>query len=682
MIELEDAPGFDRQAYQRDYNKTDAGKGSRKKYRHDRSKHVTDAVYLSRPIVAIDGEGINVRSGPNKGAHLYVELALSGVAPITSEVGLSTRQILSYLWSNLKTRNINVIYGGSYDFNCWLADCDEDTVRAIYRSSYTSKPIYFAGFGIRWIKGKSFEITHQDKTVTINDVISFFQRPFVQACDEYLGEYAGRQILVDMKAKRGNFTYAEITEITSYNDLELKLLVELVTELRQRLNKVGLRPRRWNSPGAIASALFVREGVKKHRNENLPQEVRRAARFAYAGGRFEMLKYGSVKTCVYEYDINSAYPRALLEVPSLVGGSWVHHDKTQITDAHFSLYRVRYTGTDPSIPGPLFHRGENGTISYPLNVTNWIWTPEYETLKEYCSQIAGAKFTVLEQYEYVEPRTDAAPIRPFAFILALYNLRKQLKELGDGAHVGIKLALNSIYGKLAQQVGWRPASGDFPLRVPTYHQLEWAGYVTSWCRANVLRAALTNISAIIAFETDAVFSDAPLFIDESKDLGGFERTDFNSLTYVQSGHYYGTERKPSGELKEIIKCRGIDKGFISRKRVEKLLSLPEPQRTLSAELTRFYGVGIAIARGLSKYWRKWITEPKLLQLRPTGKRLHGNCGVSGCTVDGPLQMGVWHSTYCPTNGGVSSEYPVEWENPNPAMTELSEMRESENYYAD
>jgi len=678
LFESGEVSRFDKREYQRDYNKSAQGKASRKKYRHDNSKHTTDQSYLSRKIVAVDGEGLNITRGKRKGDHIYIMLAISDCEPLISEAaafgkGLNTRDILQYLWGHLQPENINVIYGGSYDFNLWIRDLLHDEVKAVYKSSYGTPPIWYEEFGLRWIKGKAFEITDGKRTITINDVISFFQRPFIQACDEYLGTYEGREQLVREKARRGNFRADEIASISDYNQLELRLLVDLVGELRQRLNRVGLRPRRWNSPGAIASALFLREGVKDHRNEYLPPGVMEAARYAYAGGRFEMIKYGAVQKDVYEYDLNSAYPRALLNVPSLANSRWIHSEKWDSNVSDFAMYRVRFTGTRADIPAPIFVRGENGTIAYPLNAINWIWSPELESLIEYCKVVEGATFEVFESWVCI-PATD---YKPFHFIAPLYRMRQKLKALKDGAHVGIKLALNSLYGKLAQQVGWKAASGRHPVRVPTYHQLEWAGYVTSWCRSRVLLAALTNIESVIAFETDALFTTEPLNVDTGEGLGQWGMDHFRSLTYVQSGHYYGT--LTDGE--EVVKCRGVDKGFISRAAVEQRLTEPESTRTLQASLTRFYGVGIALARGLDAYWCRWLTEPKQLQLMPTGKRIHAACKLCESTSGtGMFSMGEWHSTICPVTGGYSHEYPVEWINPNPNMSELAEMRESENFF--
>ncbi len=513
----------ERRAQGKAFRQTPNGKVAEMKRRHERSMWTTNAKYLSKKFVAVDGEGVNRKNG----THDYVLLAISNVEPLVNRRGLSSLECLDYLWSNLSPDNINIIYGGSYDFNFWIRDLPPELVAGLYKSNYTSNPTEYEGYNLRWIKGKGFEIERDGKKVKINDIISFFQRPFVQACDEYLGDYEHRDILVREKARRGTFTTTELSGITAYNNLELDLLEQLANELRARLNKVDLRPRRWDGPGAIAGALFLREKIKKHRNENLPDEVAQAARYAYAGGRFELIKYGNVKGKIYEYDINSAYPAALRNVPSLVGGKWIRHTGKSATIIHqFALYKIRYNGTRLDIPGPLFCRAKNGTVAYPLEVESWVWTPEYETLIEYCETVPGTSYKILECWEY-RPATD---YKPFHFIDPLYKKRQHLKEIGDGAHVGIKLALNSCYGKLAQQVGWVPETFRNPLRVPSYHQLEWAGYVTSHCRATVLRAVLGRLDSIIAFETDAIFTTEKLDIPVSGNLGEWGITEFESLT--------------------------------------------------------------------------------------------------------------------------------------------------------
>ena len=185
--------------------------------------------------------------------------------------------------------------------------------------------------------------------------------------------------------------------------------------------------------------------------------------------------------------------------------------------------------------------------------------------------------------------------------------------------MGIKLALNSLYGKLAQQVGWEPSRNGKPQRIPPFHQLEWAGYVTSFARSQVLSVSLSALDSIIAYETDAVFASAPLPAPIGSQLGEWEATTFSSLTYVQSGLYFGTVCQSDGTVAEVAKTRGVDRGSLLKADV--LAGLGQrnaADRVARARLSRFVGAGIALSQDFNK-WRRWETVPKEIHLTPQGK---------------------------------------------------------------
>jgi len=631
--------------------------------------------YLERPIIFVDGEGYNVTSGPNKGEHRYYELAATGVPPLVDKLGIPSRTIFQYLWENLSDANLNVIYGGSYDFNMWIKDLSaEQAYRLYYGDPTYGKGVSYYGFVLRWMPGKYFEITRDSKRVTIRDQISFYQRPFIQACDEYLGEYEGRDELVTMKARRGAFRPDELEAVTHYNDLELRLGVRLHEEFRERANRVGLRPTKWYGPGDLSKQLMRKNGVYEAMDKSIPASVAEAARYAYAGGRFEPIQYGYSTDEAFEYDLNSAYPAAMRELPDLTTGTWLHHDgEPHRKLSRFTLYKVTWEGIEPHHPQPIFVRHRNGSVSFPLRAGNWVWTPEYEVAREYAAKVPGTKLTVLETWEYSEPQET----HPFDWINKVYEERARLKAAGDGAQIALKLAANSIYGCLAQQTGARRPSHNHPeWTIPKSHQLEWAGYVTSWCRAQVLRAALQDLDAVIAFETDALFTTRPLDLTIGEGLGEWEETRFSSLSYVQSGHYYGTawnEKKKRWE--EVAKMRGVDRGEITRAGIEEAMKKPYAERFYDAKLTRFFGAGIALARGYDRLHCRWVTEPKRLNLMPMGKRVHSD----GCDDERGLTPG-WHRTIVPPASDPARPYPVKWINPDPNMTELEELRELEVDY--
>ena len=654
-----------------DYNRSTEGKARRRKYRAESGKHVTDAAYLGVPFVAWDGEGVTV-----DGQHLYVLLANSRGGYISNPKGLGTFEVLHFLESEARKYpgSIHVIFGGGYDFNCWLADLPRASVDALYRTGHR----FVGAYGVAWMQGKSFGLSRaategQDRwSVTVYDVVSFFQCSFVAACDSYLGaDFEHRDLIVSNKALRGSFTLADVPEVREYNRLELVNLVKLMNELRLRLNKCNLRPRRWHGPGALAATLLLRKKVKNALQKS-PPEVASASRHAYAGGRFEIIRFGSVTGKAYEYDINSAYPAALRYVPNLTAGKWVHLRVEQRPRDGFGLYHVRFSDGPFNLPGPLFCRLGKGSICYPANVSGWYWGPEAALAFEYVDKYARrykCKITCDESWTFVpDDPTDL----PFAFIEGLYEQRQALKAAGDGAHVGLKLALNSMYGKLAQQVGWRPATEDHPEKLPPFHQLEWAGFTTAHARATVLRAAMTNLGAVIAFETDAVFSSKPLKVPISNKLGEFERTVFSDLTYVQSGIYFGTV-----DGQPVTKTRGMDRGSLTKDAT--IAALKEPlavDRIVRANLTRFVGAGLALQGGsLWGKWRQWEVIVKETKLCYSQKRWHEGCSVCRSHNGKGLALEVWHLTNCPFMGAMqSAEYPIEWINPNPEMTELSELR--------
>jgi len=670
---------------QREYRRRHGSNNdARKNYRRNNSKWTTDADYLSRPIIFLDGEGYTVEDG----SHLYTLFGgMSSVDGayryIQNPHGLSTASIFDFVLELAADtpKAITAIYGGSYDFNMWLSDLTRDECETLYTRQWAD----WDDYKLAWRRGKTFYMKRGSESVMVYDVVSFFQRPFVDACDEYLCNikhehkdahgyilhtpecWEDRNRIIANKAKRGTFEPEDMASMIEYNAAELRNAIRLVQELRARLNKVTLRPRRWDGPGAIAASLLLREGVKDAMCPS-PVPVAAAARHAYAGGRFEVIRFGHVEKPAWEYDINSAYPYALTFAPNLMRGRWEYTRAGVPVTAPFSVVQIESRAYRTDIPAPLFCRLPNGSIAYPQNVTGWYWRPELDAVAEYCRAGYG-EYRVLGAWQF---REDENIPKPFAFIEPLFRKRKALKKGGDGAHVGIKLGLNSLYGKLAQQVGAHMTKSGW--RIPPFHQIEWAGYVTSHCRARMLKAALTDIDAIIAFETDALFSSRPLPLDTGDDLGQFGSEAFSNLTYVQSGVYFATH--PDGS--SVTKSRGVDRGDLTRESVLAAFTAKRAEdRQVKTSLTRFVTLGVALAQDFQR-WTHWEKLQKAITCEPIGKRIHSPY----CEHDAEgMSLGVWHETICPFMGDmVSAEYPVLWENPNPAMNELAEMRQEETYY--
>jgi hypothetical protein len=612
-----------------------------------------DRAWLARPFVAWDGEGVT-----RNGGHDYVLLANSDGNRIRTVDGhLGTAAIFRWALASAREGTINVIYGASYDWNCWFADFTESELRFLYDNG----TIRWDGWMVTWRRGKSLRLSRDGQSVTFYDVVSFFQTSFVTACDAYLGDrFTDRELIVENKRLRSSFRAADLAVIQRYNDAELVNLVALMTELRIRLHGAGLKPSRWDGPGAVAVSLMQREGVKSAMQSH-PASVQDAVRHAYFGGRFEVVQFGHSNRTAYEYDINSAYPYALAQLPNLAFGEW-ERVPGDAGSHPYSLYHFRYHAPRSAIGRiqPFPRRMKDGMVVYGIDVEGWSWTPEMNTARDYVRMFGGT-LDVNETLVFW-PVNDR---KPFGFIPALFEERRAMKAANNGAHIGVKLGLNSLYGKTAQQVGWsrNPRTGE--LRIPPYHQLDWAGFVTATCRSMVLRASLPVLDSIIAFETDAMFSTVPLDVPTGSGLGEWEQSTFRDITYLQSGTYFAT----TDDGRDIARTRGVDKGTMTRESV--LRAMRKGDSHMSATLTRFTTAGIAL-QGRFDHWRKWETMDKNVALYPDGKRIHVGC--SQCSSESIY--GLHTTVVAPVRGRISLPYPVGWINPDPNMAQLDEMRDA------
>jgi hypothetical protein len=211
---------------------------------------------------------------------------------------------------------------------------------------------------------------------------------------------------------------------------------------------------------------------------------------------------------------------------------------------------------------PLFYREASGAILYPERGHGWYFLPEFRAAQAYAAQMGAIEFNVHEWHHF-EP---ASLHRPFGWVPEYYAERQRLIEAArlrgepDGRQIAIRLGLNALYGKLAQQVGARYIERQWKL--PRYFQLEWAGWITAACRAKLMLAALQKPHAIISFATDGIFSTEPLDLDcpDRKVLGAWDYQCHHGMTMVMPGVYWcgPTAKKP-----ETHYSRGFDKGRMS-----------------------------------------------------------------------------------------------------------------------
>lgn len=596
-------------------------------------------------FIGWDGEGITRPDGH----HCYVLFANSlghkvrtGIASDESkQTGVSTRRCLELLIASGREnpRALHVIYYGSYDFNMLLRDVPRESLRRLRKG----QRCFYRNFNLEVRFGKSLWVKDRNSgvSVTLWDVGSFFQQSFVKALRTWQVDTPHLENIECQKANRSEFKASDMAEIEEYCDQELEALVQLMGQFRDSLEECGLRISRWHGPGAIAARLYEQHSIKQHKKV-CPDEINRAAQFAYGGGRIELIRQGHYTGRIYNYDIRSCYPWAIAGLPSLRNVSWEHRKRG--TDnvcsvesvgeyREFSLYHVRWHFKDGTPFYPLRHRHSDGSVCYPqVGVGTWVWSPEYELLGKYFP----GQYEVIESY--ISNVSDGTP-RPFGWVAEMYDRRMKWKEAGYGAERILKLGLNSLYGKMIQQLGWQ--SED---RLPAWHQLEWGGYVTSAARARMFDASY-GCSGIVGFETDGIITTSPLPVELSEQLGGWELSTHESLTYVQTGFYW---------LDDKVKYRGFDPGTVTREAVLSAWENNDP--TVTARLTRHVGLNYADHNDQWHLWGNWVTSDRLLDVGSASSKRIRAC-ANGCNLAHGL-----HNTrpYPELVTAESAPYPLAW----------------------
>jgi len=586
----------------------------------------TPGARAARPFIALDGECYDTKAGK----HVYWLLGASDGTSIEAKRGcLKTRDVFAYLL-DLQERNPRahiVAYSINYDMNMWLRDVPLSTLDGLRKYGHH---LFFdalrPGFGwrVEWMPGKWVSIAHGEteraksgalklksgaRSVRIYDVFGFFQQSFVGALREWrVGSDAEHARLLTMKQARGDFAREDRPAVVAYNALECRLLAELMNRVRDALTQVGVTLTRWHGAGAIGSELLKQHNVKAHNAKPADLDgYADAIKSAYFGGRIQLLRPGR-HTRAWSHDLNSAYPWAMTQLPSLKG-EWRRRRGWPVQPQTAGLWLVEWglPADTPVCPFPW--RDRDGIILYPYRGRGWYWTPEVQAaLKAYPGHIR-----VEWGYE-LHPDDPAA--RPFGWITDLYGRRLDARARGeDGAQLVIKYGLNSLSGKLAQRSGYHGAG--------PCQSLVWAGLLTALVRARLLDLAAVAPSSVIAFATDGVFASVPLTEhDDGKPLGGWEVGEGDDLLIVQSGIYEA--RHPNSD-RYYSRARGFAAGELDFGRIREEWAARGIYGSVDVMVRRFVGVRGAVARAQPELWRRWVSERRHLSFYPQ----RGFGGVAG-----------------------------------------------------
>jgi hypothetical protein len=579
-----------------------------------------------RPIMAIDGEGGGT-DYEGRQNYLLMVAANSAETHACHRDGkhLTTGDCLEFLLS-LPAEPIHVgYYFMGYDANQILRGLiganHGSTIRRIlnpHQGNYGPLSTYWGDYAITYQPGKHFRVSRVDpdtrklikgSTRTVYEAFGFFQCSFVEAITKWkIGSEEERGLIVENKNRRAEFS-GLTDEIRDYCTLECRLLAMLMEKFRETCIEVGIRPREWSGAGELAAALLKKHGIPKRpptpietaanqtstsrRRPERDLQFELAANNAYYGGRFEVSRIGFLKGPIYEYDINSAYPTEMRNLPCPLHTQWKHKPRaSRLPEGEIYLAKVCFNHPDGLWCGLPF-RGKNGGLYWPRQGTGWYWSTEIEAAR----RCLHAEVAVLDLW-VARRKCDC---RLFDWVDELYDQRRRLGR--DTRGQPLKFGLNSLYGKLAQRSGRGP-----------YHDPVSAGLITAATRARLIEALAHDPEAVFMLATDAVYSTRPLSLDIGDGLGQWEAKVWPDLFVAQPGVYWS----PS-EQEASLKSRGAPRSVIGDatprfimawdELYERLRPAEFRERRLEERLFPTVPVVVRVFHGcrLAVHWRKpWL----------------------------------------------------------------------------
>jgi hypothetical protein len=540
--------------------------------------------------VGVDGEGMMVN-----GEHKYVLFGV-GQDQIEDSTGLRFSDVFEFLYKHYQPETAFTGFFLGYDFSqifktlpedkAWILLTNEGrTLRKHRIKGKAPHPVEYDGWQFDILAMKRLRIRPKtcdcpyatckcphEPWMYVSDVGSFFQSSFLMVIDPK-GWAPGTEIVTSeeyatIREGKEKRAIAKLDEdMRRYNVLENAVLARVMHTLDNGFHEIGIHlpPSKWFGPGQAAQAWLKNENVPTGEciRSEVPSWYLEAARMSYYGGWFELFMHGHIPGDTQEYDINSAYPAIIAELPCLLHGTYSKGEGMpsvgpgDLCLVYGKVYTPNLTndqhGGKIAHIGTMLHRKENGSILRPIATEGWFWWDELKAA-ESCGLVKPLENIPNRQQQimgWVKYEPCACP-PPMAGIRDLYQKRL---EVGKKSPLGkaAKLVYNSAYGKFAQSVG-EPIFGN-----PIY-----ASRITSGCRTMILRAIAEHPRGkadVAMIATDGVYFLSPHpTLPLSDKLGEWDHTIKSNLTLFKPGVYWddmARKRITDGQSPQF-KARGFN----------------------------------------------------------------------------------------------------------------------------
>lgn len=475
---------------------------------------------------------------------------------------------------------ILVSYGSDYDFAQILSGLRPEALSALWEEG----EIHWRGRYVGMKPGKYLDLGiagNPGSRRRIYDIEGFFVKRLNEALREW-GECPDNCDVTGLSRSE----MEEKPDIGA-NLLRARLIARLAETLRAATDEVGLTPSLWCGPGSIASKLLQKVEFKKTLAwDEWPDGVKVAAEAANFGGRMEIYRQGPFER-LWQADINSAYPAEMIKLPRLNVGTW----KREIDLTKEGMTLIEWRVMDPSLIDAgiaPFPQRDGEDLAYCRSGRGW-----YHNVEIRAAVRSGVKWRGLDGWTFQPFWLN----RPLECLSDLYAQRKKYAADGEGSRsMAIKLAMNAVYGKLAQRV----TNDRFP---PTYRNPYLAGRVTAGVRAKAMGLMRANLDSLVQVSTDGITCCRPICgyksstrLGEWSDAGSYDRCCVlgPGIVIAEDG--------------ERNRTRGFQDGIVSYGDALDAWNDHSSLGSVSFDERRFIGIGECVGKGDFTDFRRFETE--------------------------------------------------------------------------
>jgi len=381
---------------------------------------------------------------------------------------------------------------------------------------------HYNGYTIEYIPQKKIAIRKGHHSAVFFDIAQYYHESLFNAYQNNIAKLPDWYVTI--KNQRSHFTRKHSekypAKIRKYCIQDCIYTKELAIHWINVFYKAfDFYPQRFISSGYLAEKVLINNKINIPLFGEIPFEINEFAWKCYFGARFEILKRGFIGTA-HLYDINSAYPYVLANIPDITKGKWSKSKKI-LEDAKLGFFKIQCNIPDCKYIPPFAFRINKKLIFPSGKFVTYCTLAELQACKD------DSLYRILESYQFI-PTSDIYPYREF--IQNLYKKRLELKQNNNPLQLPLKVILNSIYGKTAQRVGNKIGNLFSPVIASTI-----TGTTRAMLYEFVQKYGIEE--NVVSFATDSIITTKKLDVN-SVDLGEFAYENSGNDVYVlQNGIY-------------------------------------------------------------------------------------------------------------------------------------------------